>query len=184
MSGFTVCAVADGKAVIDHLNSGLRPDVIVSDFRLDHETELDIVNAVRAILGTYLPAIFITGDTSAQQIEAANLPACTIMHKPAPPDSFGCSELTVGVGQITGDLIVGPLAIDNANSKSAAKTKGIVSDVAGDADILIAPDLAADNMIGTQLFDLTGADAAGLVLGARVPVISASRADGLLSRLA
>lgn len=59
-----------------------------------------------------------------------------------------------------------------------------MSDVAGDADILIAPDLEARNMIAKQLIYLAGADAAGLVLGARVPVISASRADGLLSRLA
>jgi len=64
------------------------------------------------------------------------------------------------------------------------RPRGIMSDVAGDADILIAPDLEARNMIAKQLIYLAGADAAGLVLGARVPVISASRADGLLSRLA
>lgn len=87
-------------------------------------------------------------------------------------------------GQITGGLIDGPLAIDNAISKSAAKTKGIISDVAGDADILIAPDLEAGNMIAKQLIYLAGADSAGLVLGARVPVILTSRADGLVSRLA
>ena len=88
LSGFTVCGVADGKTAIDHVSSGFRPDVIVSDFRLDHETGLDVVTAVRTILGTNLPAIIMTGDTSAQQIKQASLPACTIMHKPAPPNAL------------------------------------------------------------------------------------------------
>lgn len=88
LSGFTVCGVADGKTAIDHVSSGFRPDVIVSDFRLDHETGLDVVTAVRTILGTNLPAIIMTGDTSAQQIKEASLPACTIMHKPAPPNAL------------------------------------------------------------------------------------------------
>lgn len=86
-------------------------------------------------------------------------------------------------GQITGGLLDGPLAFDNAISKRAAKAKGIVSDVAGDADILIAPDLEAGNMIAKQLMYLAGADSAGLVLGARVPIMLTSRADGTLSRL-
>jgi phosphotransacetylase len=87
-------------------------------------------------------------------------------------------------GQITGGLIDGPLAFDNAISPAAAAAKGIVSDVAGDADILLAPDLEAANMIAKQLIYLAGADAAGIVLGARVPIILTSRADGPLSRLA
>lgn len=87
-------------------------------------------------------------------------------------------------GQITGGLIDGPLAFDNAISPAAAATKGIVSDVAGEADILVAPDLEAANMIAKQLIYLAGADAAGIVLGARVPIILTSRADSLLSRLA
>ena len=87
-------------------------------------------------------------------------------------------------GQITGGLIDGPLAFDNAISPAAAAAKGIVSDVAGDADILVAPDLEAANMIAKQLIYLAGADAAGIVLGARVPIILTSRADGPLSRLA
>jgi phosphate acetyltransferase/phosphate butyryltransferase len=86
--------------------------------------------------------------------------------------------------QITGGLIDGPLAFDNAISPAAAAAKGIVSDVAGDADILLAPDLEAANMIAKQLIYLAGADAAGIVLGARVPIILMSRADGPLSRLA
>ncbi|MGR3712347.1 MAG: bifunctional enoyl-CoA hydratase/phosphate acetyltransferase [Shimia sp.] len=86
-------------------------------------------------------------------------------------------------GQITGGILEGPLAFDNAISAKAAKTKGIVSDVPGDADILIAPDLEAGNMIAKQLMYLAGADSAGLVLGARVPIMLTSRADGTLSRL-
>ena len=87
-------------------------------------------------------------------------------------------------GQITGGLLDGPLAFDNAISRAAAKTKGIVSDVAGDADILVVPDLEAGNMIAKQLIYLAGADAAGIVLGAQVPIILTSRADGQMARLA
>jgi len=86
--------------------------------------------------------------------------------------------------QITGGAIDGPLAFDNAVSKAAAATKGIVSDVAGQADILIVPDLEAGNMVAKQLIYLAGADAAGVVLGARVPIVLTSRADGVMSRLA
>jgi phosphate acetyltransferase len=87
-------------------------------------------------------------------------------------------------GQITGAMVDGPLAFDNAISAKAAKDKGIVSSVAGDADILIAPDLEAGNMIAKQLQYLADAQVAGLVLGARVPLILTSRADGVLSRIA
>ncbi len=86
-------------------------------------------------------------------------------------------------GQITGGVLDGPLAFDNAISRAAADAKGIVSEVAGDADILVTPDLEAGNMIAKQLIYLAGADAAGIVLGARVPIILTSRADGVLSRL-
>ncbi|KEJ88129.1 bifunctional enoyl-CoA hydratase/phosphate acetyltransferase [Sulfitobacter donghicola] len=87
-------------------------------------------------------------------------------------------------GQITGGVLDGPLAFDNAVSKAAAKTKGIVSPVAGESDILIVPDLEAGNMIAKQLIYLAGADSAGVVLGARVPIVLTSRADGVMSRLA
>ncbi|WP_165103107.1 bifunctional enoyl-CoA hydratase/phosphate acetyltransferase [Pikeienuella piscinae] len=86
-------------------------------------------------------------------------------------------------GQITGGQLDGPLAFDNAVSRMAAMTKGIVSAVAGDADILVAPDLEAGNMIAKQLLYLAGADAAGLVLGARAPIMLTSRADDVLARL-
>ena len=87
-------------------------------------------------------------------------------------------------GQITGGLLDGPLAFDNAISRDAAKTKGIASEVAGDPDILLAPDLEAGNMMAKMLSFLANADSAGLVLGARVPVILTSRADSVRSRIA
>jgi phosphotransacetylase/acyl dehydratase len=87
-------------------------------------------------------------------------------------------------GQITGGILDGPLAFDNAISKVAAAAKDLVSNVAGDADILIAPDLEAGNMMAKQLIYLAGAESAGIVLGASVPIILTSRADGILSRLA
>ncbi|MDC7677504.1 bifunctional enoyl-CoA hydratase/phosphate acetyltransferase [Asticcacaulis machinosus] len=86
-------------------------------------------------------------------------------------------------GQITGAIIDGPLAFDNAINLAAAKEKGIVSQVAGAADILLVPDIESGNMLAKQLIFLGGADAAGIVLGARVPVILTSRADGLRARL-
>ena len=87
-------------------------------------------------------------------------------------------------GQIKGAVLDGPLAFDNAISKQAAKTKGIKSVVAGDPDILLAPDLEAGNILAKQLTFLANADSAGLVLGARVPVILTSRADSVRSRIA
>ena len=87
-------------------------------------------------------------------------------------------------GQITDGILDGPLAFDNAISKQAAITKGIHSDVAGDPDILLAPDLEAGNILAKQLSFLANADSAGMVLGARVPVILTSRADSVRSRIA
>ncbi|MFL6230666.1 MAG: bifunctional enoyl-CoA hydratase/phosphate acetyltransferase [Pyrinomonadaceae bacterium] len=87
-------------------------------------------------------------------------------------------------GQITGGLLDGPLAFDNAISRRAAETKGIASEVAGDPDILLAPDLEAGNILAKQLTFLANADSAGMVLGARVPVILTSRADSVRSRIA
>src|SRR5207344_686911 len=87
-------------------------------------------------------------------------------------------------GQIRGGMLDGPLAFDNAISRDAAKIKGITSEVAGDPDILLAPDLEAGNMMAKQLSFLANADSAGLVLGAKVPVILTSRADSLRSRIA
>jgi phosphotransacetylase/acyl dehydratase len=87
-------------------------------------------------------------------------------------------------GQITGGMVDGPLAFDNAVSPQAARDKHIVSPVAGQADILVVPDLEAGNMLAKQLTFLAGADAAGVVLGARVPIILTSRADAERTRMA
>ncbi|PND30886.1 bifunctional enoyl-CoA hydratase/phosphate acetyltransferase [Achromobacter pulmonis] len=87
-------------------------------------------------------------------------------------------------GQITGGLLDGPLAFDNAISIAAARTKGIVSEVAGQADILVVPDLESGNMLAKQLIFLGGAASAGIVLGAKVPVILTSRADSRDTRIA
>jgi len=87
-------------------------------------------------------------------------------------------------GQIVGGRLDGPLAFDNAISRDAARMKGIASDVAGDADVLLVPDLEAGNMLAKQLSFLAQADSAGLVLGARVPIVLTSRADSVRSRIA
>ncbi len=87
-------------------------------------------------------------------------------------------------GQITGAILDGPLALDNAIDLDAARIKKIESPVAGKADILVVPDLEAGNMLAKSLSFMADADAAGIVLGARVPVILTSRADSVLTRLA
>lgn len=87
-------------------------------------------------------------------------------------------------GQIRGGILDGPLALDNAINVEAAAIKNIVSPVAGRADVLIVPDLEAGNMLAKSLTFLAGADAAGIVLGARVPIILTSRADSVTTRLA
>ena len=87
-------------------------------------------------------------------------------------------------GQITGAVLDGPLAFDNAISPEAAKIKGIQSPVAGKAQILVVPDLEAGNMLAKNLIFLSKADSAGLVLGARVPIVLTSRADSVRSRMA
>jgi phosphate acetyltransferase len=105
---------------------------------------------------------------------------------PAMQATLDAAALTVMAarGQITGAVIDGPLAFDNAVSFKAARIKEIVSPVAGQADILVVPNLEAGNMLAKQLIYLAGADAAGLVLGARAPVILTSRSDSQKVRLA
>jgi phosphate acetyltransferase len=86
--------------------------------------------------------------------------------------------------QVTGALVDGPLALDNAIDPEAARIKGIDSPVAGRANVLLVPDLEAGNMLAKSLSFLAGADAAGIVLGARVPIILTSRADSTMTRRA
>ena len=89
-----------------------------------------------------------------------------------------------GRGQIKGAVVDGPLAFDNAISETAARTKGIISPVAGKADILLVPDLEAGNMLAKQLEYLANAEGAGILLGARMPIILTSRADDEMTRMA
>jgi phosphate acetyltransferase len=105
---------------------------------------------------------------------------------PAVPSTIEAAALCkmADRGQITGGLLDGPLALDNAIDLTAARIKKIESPVAGLADILIVPDLEAGNMLAKSLTFLAGADAAGIVLGARVPIILTSRADSLMARQA
>jgi phosphate acetyltransferase len=105
---------------------------------------------------------------------------------PKMPATLDAAALTVMAarGQISGAKVDGPLAFDNAISPDAAKIKGIASPVAGYADILLVPDLEAGNMLAKQLMYFAGATAAGLVLGARVPIVLTSRADSLSTRIA
>lgn len=105
---------------------------------------------------------------------------------PAMPSTLDAAALCkmADRGQITCGLLDGPLAFDNAVSPAAARQKGIVSAVAGRADILVVPDLEAGNILAKQLSFLAGADAAGVVLGARVPIILTSRADPQRTRIA
>jgi len=141
----------------------------------DLQTKRDIVqNAIdlALALGIGLPRVALL---SAVETVTPSIPSTV--------DAAGLCKMA-DRGQITGGLLDGPLAFDNAISKSAADSKGITSQVAGQADILIAPDLEAGNMIAKQLIYLAGADAAGVALGARVPIVLTSRADGVLSRLA
>ena len=141
----------------------------------DLETKVDIVqNAIDMAhaLGVDLPKVAIL---SAVETVTPKIPS-TI-------DAAALCKMAER-GQITGGLLDGPLAFDNAISKEAAAIKGIRSEVAGDADILVVPDLEAGNMLAKQLSFLANADAAGIVLGARVPIILTSRADTVRARMA
>jgi phosphate acetyltransferase len=105
---------------------------------------------------------------------------------PAIPSTIDAAALCkmADRGQINGGEVDGPLAFDNAISLEAARIKGIKSPVAGKAQILVVPDLEAGNMLAKNLTFLSGADAAGIVLGARVPIILTSRADNVRTRMA
>jgi phosphate acetyltransferase/phosphate butyryltransferase len=104
-------------------------------------------------------------------------------HMPATLDAAALCKMA-DRGQIKGAVVDGPLAFDNAVSAAAARTKGIVSPVAGAADILVVPDLESGNMLAKQLEYLGGASSAGIVLGARVPIVLTSRADSREARIA
>lgn len=156
------------------------PDVLfVTDAAInifpDLEAKRDIVqNAIDLHIGlglgeprvAILSAVEVVNPNIPGTIDAASL--CKMMDR----------------GQITGAVLDGPLAMDNAINMEAAKIKGIHSEVAGRAQILVVPDLEAGNMLAKNLIFLADADAAGIVLGARVPIILTSRADSVRARLA
>jgi phosphate butyryltransferase len=158
---------------------GLDHPMLVTDAAInispDLETKMDIVqNAIDLArsIGIEEPKV---GVLSA--IETVN---------PKLPSSVDAALLSKMAerGQITGGLVDGPLAMDNAIDLAAARTKGIRSEVAGRADVLVAPDLDAGNMLAKQLTYIAHAEGAGVVLGASVPIILTSRADGEKARLA
>ncbi len=130
-------------------------------------------------------AIDLMRDMGAAEVRVAILSAMESVN-PDVPSTLEAAALCkmADRGQITGAVLDGPLALDNAISPEAARIKGIVSPVAGRANVLVVPDLEAGNMLAKSLTFLAGADAAGIVLGARVPIILTSRADSLIARLA
>ena len=130
-------------------------------------------------------AIDLAQALATEQVRVAILSAMETVN-PRVPSTIEAAALCkmADRGQITGGILDGPLALDNAISTEAAAIKHIVSPVAGQANVLIVPDLEAGNMLAKSLSFLAGADAAGIVLGARVPIILTSRANSLLTRLA
>ncbi len=130
-------------------------------------------------------AIDLARDLGAAEVRVAILSAMETVN-PDVPSTIEAAALCkmADRGQITGALLDGPLALDNAINPEAAKIKNIASPVAGRANVLVVPDLEAGNMLAKSLTFLAGADAAGIVLGARVPIILTSRADSLTARLA
>ena len=176
--------------------SGLR-----TERRLSHVFAMDVASYPKALLITdaainIFPDLAIKVDIVQNAIDFARAlgveqPLVAILSavetvNPKIPSTVEAAALCkmADRGQITGGLVDGPLALDNAISIDAARIKGIESPVAGQADILVAPDLEAGNMLAKNLTFLAGAYAAGIVLGARVPIVLTSRADSMTSRVA
>lgn len=182
------------SAVVDKV-TGLR-----TERRMSHVFVLDVPTYPKPLMITdaainIFPDLMVKADIVQNAIElghalgvdepkVAILSALETIH-PKIPSTVEAAALCkmADRDQITGGVLDGPLAFDNAISRKAADAKGITSPVPGEADILVAPDLEAGNMIAKQLMYLAGADSAGIVLGARVPIMLTSRADGTLSRL-
>ena len=177
-------------------DSGLR-----TDRRMSHVFVLDVPNYPRPLLVSDA-ALNIAPDLAAKRDIVQNAIDCAhAMDVPEPKVAILSAVETVNPkmvstidaaalckmaerGQIVGGKLDGPLAFDNAISADAAKAKGIRSEVAGQADILIVPDIESGNMLAKQLFYLSNAQSAGIVMGARVPIILTSRSDPEASRLA
>ena len=158
----------------------------------DHEDALIITDAAINIAPTLEEkadilqnAIDLAHALRVDEVRVAILSAMETIN-PKVPSTVEAAALCKMVDrhQITGALVDGPLALDNAIDLEAAKIKKIDSPVAGRANVLLVPDLEAGNMLAKSLSFLAGADAAGIVLGARVPIILTSRADSVMTRLA
>ncbi|ACG80124.1 bifunctional enoyl-CoA hydratase/phosphate acetyltransferase [Phenylobacterium zucineum] len=183
------------EAVVD-AGSGLR-----TDRRMSHVFVLDVPSYPRPLLVSDA-ALNIAPDLAAKRDIVQNAIDCAHAMDLAEPQVAILSAIetvnpkmvsTVDAaalckmadrGQIVGGKLDGPLAFDNAISRQAARAKGIVSSVAGQADILIVPDIESGNMLAKQLFYLSNAQSAGIVMGARVPIMLTSRSDPEASRLA
>ncbi|MBA1156814.1 phosphate acetyltransferase [Microvirga mediterraneensis] len=157
-----------------------------------HETALIITDAAVNIAPTLEDKIHIVQNAidlaRAMRVDPVRVAILSAMEtvNPKVPSTIEAAALCkmADRGQITGAIVDGPLALDNAIDLGAAKIKKIQSPVAGQANVLVVPDLEAGNMLAKSLTFLADADAAGIVLGARVPIILTSRADSTITRLA
>ena len=157
-----------------------------------HDTALIITDAAVNIAPTLEDKVHIVQNAidlaHALQFETVRVAILSAMEtvNPKVPSTIEAAALCkmADRGQITGGILDGPLALDNAIDLGAAKIKKIRSPVAGQANVLVVPDLEAGNMLAKSLTFLADADAAGIVLGARVPIILTSRADSTITRLA
>ena len=183
------------QAVLDR-EQGLR-----TDRRLSHVFVIDIPDQPRLLFVTdgainIAPDLSVKRDICQNAIELAHAlgierPRVALLcavetvnaAMPATVDAAALCKMA-DRGQITGAVLDGPLALDNAISEEAARVKGIVSEVAGRADILMAPDIEAGNILAKQMAFMGHAQVAGVVLGARVPIVLTSRADSVHARLA
>jgi phosphate acetyltransferase len=149
------------------------------------DAAVNIAPSLRDKVDIVQNAIDLVHDLGVSDVRVAILSAMESVN-PDVPSTLEAAALCkmADRGQITGAVLDGPLALDNAISPEAARIKGIVSPVAGRANVLVVPDLEAGNMLAKSLTFLAGADAAGIVLGARVPIILTSRADSQIARLA
>ena len=175
---------------------GLRTASLISHcFVMDvpgHETALIITDAAVNIAPTLEDKVHIVQNAidlaRALRVDPVRVAILSAMEtvNPKVPSTIEAAALCkmADRGQITGGILDGPLALDNAIDLGAAKIKKIQSPVAGQANVLVVPDLEAGNMLAKSLTFLADADAAGIVLGARVPVILTSRADSTTTRLA
>jgi phosphate acetyltransferase len=198
-----VAALMKGSLHTDELMAAVVPSAtgLRTARRVSHVFVMDVPSYPRMLMVTdaainITPTLEDKADIAQNAIELAQIlgveqPKVAILAavetvNPKMPSTIDAAALCkmADRGQIVGGLLDGPLAFDNAISEEAAKTKKIVSPVAGRADILLVPDLEAGNMVAKQLQYLAGADSAGIVLGTRVPIVLTSRADNVRTRLA